>query len=214
MYRYALAFLTPGLPFVPTIAITVNMYLIFKLSILTLVRFTIWMTIGMIMYFYYGISHSTLEQLETDVLELAIDDSRGRVPGGTGEEEKAVWDQSISNSTNQYHEQTTTTPEPIWSKPITDRKPSLCKWTHSECLFHSIQFYILYIAKHSSPHTSSTTTTNANRTISSQRKVPPTSNTATVSTSTGNSGGTVRGNLGSHTGSIFVDETEFPTWED
>lgn len=45
-FRYALAFLTPGLPYIPTIAITVNVYLIFKLSILTLVRFTIWMSLG------------------------------------------------------------------------------------------------------------------------------------------------------------------------
>lgn len=46
VHRYALAFLTPGLPFIPTIAITVNVYLIFKLSILTLVRFTVWMSLG------------------------------------------------------------------------------------------------------------------------------------------------------------------------
>lgn len=39
-------FMTPGLPFVPAIAVIVNIYLIFKLSILTLVRFTVWMTIG------------------------------------------------------------------------------------------------------------------------------------------------------------------------
>lgn len=39
-------FMTPGLPFVPAIAVTVNIYLIFKLSILTLVRFTVWMTLG------------------------------------------------------------------------------------------------------------------------------------------------------------------------
>lgn len=41
-------FMTPGLPFVPAIAVTVNIYLIFKLSILTLVRFTIWMILGKI----------------------------------------------------------------------------------------------------------------------------------------------------------------------
>lgn len=40
-------FMTPGLPFVPAIAVTVNIYLIFKLSILTLIRFTVWMIIGM-----------------------------------------------------------------------------------------------------------------------------------------------------------------------
>jgi cationic amino acid transporter 14 len=38
--------MTPGLPFVPAIAVIVNIYLIFKLSILTLVRFTVWMAIG------------------------------------------------------------------------------------------------------------------------------------------------------------------------
>lgn len=64
--RYALAFLTPGLPFIPAIAITVNIYLIFKLSILTLVRFTIWMILGLIMYFYYGITHSSLENAQEE----------------------------------------------------------------------------------------------------------------------------------------------------
>uniref|UniRef100_A0ABD2WJT4 Cationic amino acid transporter C-terminal domain-containing protein n=1 Tax=Trichogramma kaykai TaxID=54128 RepID=A0ABD2WJT4_9HYME len=43
--RHSLMFKTPALPFVPAIAVTVNIYLIFKLSILTLVRFTLWMTI-------------------------------------------------------------------------------------------------------------------------------------------------------------------------
>lgn len=38
--------MTPGLPFVPAIAVTVNIYLIFKLNVLTLVRFTVWMTLG------------------------------------------------------------------------------------------------------------------------------------------------------------------------
>uniref|UniRef100_A0A182MHV0 Cationic amino acid transporter C-terminal domain-containing protein n=1 Tax=Anopheles culicifacies TaxID=139723 RepID=A0A182MHV0_9DIPT len=70
--RYALSFLTPGLPFIPTIAITVNIYLIFKLSILTLVRFTVWMTLGLIMYFYYGITHSSLEN-SSEEFELTVD---------------------------------------------------------------------------------------------------------------------------------------------
>lgn len=72
--RYALAFLTPGLPFIPTIAITVNIYLIFKLSILTLVRFTLWMFLGLIMYFYYGIMNSSLEN-PTEEIELKVDQS-------------------------------------------------------------------------------------------------------------------------------------------
>nr|XP_031830189.1 probable cationic amino acid transporter isoform X2 [Nomia melanderi] len=60
--RNTMMFMTPGLPFVPAIAVTVNIYLIFKLSILTLVRFTVWMILGFIMYFYYGIKHSSLEE--------------------------------------------------------------------------------------------------------------------------------------------------------
>uniref|UniRef100_A0A2A4JIX6 Cationic amino acid transporter C-terminal domain-containing protein n=1 Tax=Heliothis virescens TaxID=7102 RepID=A0A2A4JIX6_HELVI len=59
--RVALIYTTPGLPFVPTIAIIVNIYLILNLSILTLVRFTLWMILGMFMYFKYGIKNSTLE---------------------------------------------------------------------------------------------------------------------------------------------------------
>ncbi|KAJ6634734.1 putative cationic amino acid transporter, partial [Pseudolycoriella hygida] len=83
--RYALAFLTPGLPFIPTIAIT--------LSILTLVRFTIWMTLGLIMYFYYGITHSTLEN-PSEEIELAVDQTRLQPPSANSDHHQttAVWD--------------------------------------------------------------------------------------------------------------------------
>ncbi|OXU17780.1 hypothetical protein TSAR_003303 [Trichomalopsis sarcophagae] len=64
--RNSVMFMTPGLPFVPAIAVTVNIYLIFKLSILTLVRFTVWMTLGFMMYFYYGIKHSSLEEVNAE----------------------------------------------------------------------------------------------------------------------------------------------------
>lgn len=69
-------FMTPGLPFIPVVAITVNIYLILKLSPYTFVRFTIWMTLGFIMYFYYGIKNSTLEEnLEGDQnIELTVTD--------------------------------------------------------------------------------------------------------------------------------------------
>jgi solute carrier family 7 (cationic amino acid transporter), member 14 len=72
--RLSLAFLTPGLPWIPAIAITVNVYLIFKLSPLTLIRFTLWMSLGLIMYFYYGISHSLLEST-TEEIELTVDEA-------------------------------------------------------------------------------------------------------------------------------------------
>ncbi|XP_057330725.1 probable cationic amino acid transporter [Microplitis mediator] len=88
--RSTVMFMTPGLPFVPAIAVTVNIYLIFKLSILTLVRFIVWMTLGFIMYFYYGIKNSTLEQKDPDDvinsndnvgnIELKITDHAGVSP--------------------------------------------------------------------------------------------------------------------------------------
>ncbi|XP_069690650.1 solute carrier family 7 member 14 [Periplaneta americana] len=62
--RKTLLFMTPGLPFVPAIAVMVNIYLIFKLSILTLVRFTVWMVVGLGVYFHYGIKHSSLQEEE------------------------------------------------------------------------------------------------------------------------------------------------------
>ncbi|XP_075213669.1 solute carrier family 7 member 14 [Lycorma delicatula] len=70
--RKTLMFMTPGIPFVPAIAVMVNIYLIFKLSILTLVRFTIWMTIGLLVYFYYGIKHSSLEEDDAQNIELSV----------------------------------------------------------------------------------------------------------------------------------------------
>lgn len=54
-FRCDLKFKAPCVPFIPAIAITVNIYLIFKLSVLTLVRFLVWMSVGKdkIIFWYY-----------------------------------------------------------------------------------------------------------------------------------------------------------------
>ena len=44
--RVDLKFKAPGVPYVPALAIVINIYLIFRLSVLTLVRFTVWMIAG------------------------------------------------------------------------------------------------------------------------------------------------------------------------
>uniref|UniRef100_A0A1A9WDQ4 Cationic amino acid transporter C-terminal domain-containing protein n=1 Tax=Glossina brevipalpis TaxID=37001 RepID=A0A1A9WDQ4_9MUSC len=124
--RYALAFLTPGLPFIPAIAITVNIYLIFKLSILTLVRFTIWMSLGFIMYFYYGITHSTLEQT-TEELELKVDKDYNK--NRTSREEKAVWDQP--SYLNQTH-------EPVWASKDNTQHATTKHSTRTHCYENSL----------------------------------------------------------------------------
>ncbi|XP_050435900.1 probable cationic amino acid transporter isoform X2 [Adelges cooleyi] len=59
--KQILVFKTPWVPFVPAFSIAVNLYLIFQLSSMTLLRIVVWVSIGLFVYFYYGIKHSTLE---------------------------------------------------------------------------------------------------------------------------------------------------------
>ncbi|XP_026813040.1 cationic amino acid transporter 2 isoform X1 [Rhopalosiphum maidis] len=59
--KQILVFKTPWVPFVPSFSIAVNLYLIFQLSSMTLLRIIVWVSIGLFVYFYYGIKHSTLE---------------------------------------------------------------------------------------------------------------------------------------------------------
>ncbi|CAI6368095.1 unnamed protein product [Macrosiphum euphorbiae] len=59
--KQILVFKTPWVPFVPSFSIAVNLYLIFQLSSMTLLRIVVWVSIGLFVYFYYGIKHSTLE---------------------------------------------------------------------------------------------------------------------------------------------------------
>ncbi|KAK8392281.1 hypothetical protein O3P69_017695 [Scylla paramamosain] len=81
--RRSLPFLAPGLPWVPAVAIIINVYLIFKLSILTLIRFVLWMTIGFIIYFYYGIKKSVVGLGTEGDIELHITSKQSTQPGTT-----------------------------------------------------------------------------------------------------------------------------------
>ncbi|XP_025413084.1 probable cationic amino acid transporter isoform X2 [Sipha flava] len=72
--KQILVFKTPWVPFVPAFSIAVNLYLIFQLSSMTLLRIVVWVSIGLFVYFYYGIKHSTLEAPvdEDERIELKI----------------------------------------------------------------------------------------------------------------------------------------------
>lgn len=54
-----LTFKVPLVPFVPCLSVFVNLYLMFQLDLFTWVRFLIWIAIGYIIYFAYGIRNST-----------------------------------------------------------------------------------------------------------------------------------------------------------
>lgn len=53
-----LTFQVPAIPLLPLISIFMNLYLMFQLDINTWIRFSIWIAIGYVIYFTYGIRQS------------------------------------------------------------------------------------------------------------------------------------------------------------
>ncbi|XP_060871704.1 cationic amino acid transporter 2-like [Metopolophium dirhodum] len=53
-----LSFKVPLVPLIPCISILVNVYLMMKLDIITWIRFSIWLTIGLFIYVLYGMNNS------------------------------------------------------------------------------------------------------------------------------------------------------------
>ncbi|XP_007900016.1 cationic amino acid transporter 4 [Callorhinchus milii] len=51
-------FQVPLVPFIPGLSILLNTFLMLKLNLMTWVRFSIWLVIGLVIYFGYGIWHS------------------------------------------------------------------------------------------------------------------------------------------------------------
>ncbi|XP_022163257.1 cationic amino acid transporter 2-like [Myzus persicae] len=54
-----LSFKVPLVPLIPCVSILMNIYLMMKLDIITWIRFSIWLTIGLFIYAFYGMNNST-----------------------------------------------------------------------------------------------------------------------------------------------------------
>ncbi|VDI42937.1 solute carrier family 7 (cationic amino acid transporter), member 1 [Mytilus galloprovincialis] len=66
----SLLFKTPYVPFVPLLVIFINMLMMSLLSYKAWLRFSIWLFLGLIVYFIYGIRHST--EIEIDDQEVVL----------------------------------------------------------------------------------------------------------------------------------------------
>ncbi|MDP4161065.1 MAG: amino acid permease [Bacillota bacterium] len=56
------AFRVPGVPYVPILSALFCVFLMVQLPVLTWIRFVVWLLIGLVVYFAYGIKHSALNQ--------------------------------------------------------------------------------------------------------------------------------------------------------
>lgn len=54
-----LTFKVPMVPFIPCLSVFANLYLMFQLDLGTWIRFLIWVFVGYVIYFVYGIRNST-----------------------------------------------------------------------------------------------------------------------------------------------------------
>jgi APA family basic amino acid/polyamine antiporter len=55
-------FRTPWVPFIPLLSAAVSLFLMSSLPAITWYRLLIWMAIGLLIYFFYGYSHSELRK--------------------------------------------------------------------------------------------------------------------------------------------------------
>ncbi|XP_073835998.1 cationic amino acid transporter 2 isoform X1 [Musca autumnalis] len=72
----SLAFKVPFVPWVPGFSLLINIYLMIKLDIMTWVRFSIWIAIGLIIFFCYSVRNSRMRHRELKC--LADSESRDR----------------------------------------------------------------------------------------------------------------------------------------
>ena len=54
------AFRAPGVPWLPVASVLACFWLMLNLPVATWIRFLVWMVVGLVLYFAYGVRHSRL----------------------------------------------------------------------------------------------------------------------------------------------------------
>ncbi|KAJ8917725.1 hypothetical protein NQ315_005174 [Exocentrus adspersus] len=66
-----LSFKVPLVPIIPCLSVVFNLYLMLELDVYTWIRFVVWLILGFLIYFFYGMSHSE-ENPKRKQKELAL----------------------------------------------------------------------------------------------------------------------------------------------
>lgn len=64
-----LSFRVPLVPALPCLSVFINLYLMMKLSLQTWIRFFVWLAVGLIIYFSYGIRNSSERRRELEGID-------------------------------------------------------------------------------------------------------------------------------------------------
>lgn len=73
----SLTFKVPFVPWVPGFSLLINIYLMIKLDIMTWIRFSIWIAIGLVIFFSYSLRNSRLRSRK-EMKTLTNSESRER----------------------------------------------------------------------------------------------------------------------------------------
>ncbi|XP_075258083.1 cationic amino acid transporter 3-like isoform X2 [Convolutriloba macropyga] len=98
---YRSKFKVPFVPYLPGLSVFINFHLMTRLSIFTWARFVIWMAVGFVLYFWYGIRNSSLSR---DNLSVVSHDGEnedllyGTMHPGSGSTESSSLTSSLSSS--------------------------------------------------------------------------------------------------------------------
>nr|XP_023027043.1 high affinity cationic amino acid transporter 1-like [Leptinotarsa decemlineata] len=73
-----ITFKVPLIPYIPCLSVIFNLYLMLELDLHTWIRFLVWLFLGLMIYFFYGISHSS-ENLSRIITKKPVSGSEKEV---------------------------------------------------------------------------------------------------------------------------------------